>query len=637
MTAPGRAIAVHDDGADAAWIAGAAATRGIDLFSLGSNWLAAARVASALRSAGLDVADAPSARLLDDEAARLAVDLPRWTDALAAAAAGDLETGGVSAFWLGSIAERNPLKCRELHQIAQARAFDRHLAVSAYARCVIAVGDPALAEALAGIARARGIPNVDVAAGARPSASLRGAIERRPLAASAAVLARQVAWSVAARGLAFARAALPPGALLFVSYFPYVDRQAADAGRFRNRMAGPLQDAIAESGRVPYWALLFVFIDGWTFAQAVALVRRLRAAGERVALLDAFFGPAAWMRVLRDARTIARRGAALESRHRALIERGLVPEGAGGLARALWRRATSGPDVVRGLYYREVFARLVEAVPARDIVYYAEFQGWEQALNAAGARAGARRIGYQHTHVARHHYFYFRTAAETSGTGSRMPLPSVVAANGEVTRRLLSESGFETLTTLECVRQMHLASIQPAVKPAAPTLLVAGSIDRVETLALLSLVAAAFPAGAPLRIVVKAHPSQPAAPLFETLGINPASAGYEMVEGTVGEALAGATIALVGSSAVAIEALAYGCDVIVPVTAAFISMSPVTGFDEWHHRVFSPADLRAAVERILAGGPAKTPAEKLAFVHQYWLLDPALPRWRALLEGKQAA
>lgn len=634
----------------------------VDLFPLTGNWIRIGAIERALTAAGRPaqiIRMVEAARLVDDQVTALRNDLPAWCDRVGRATVRGrsvrdwLQPAGAetTAFWFGSIAERNPFKSSELLVAAQVRAIDHQLGAVAYDSIVLSVGRPLLRESIAGVARERRIRCVaDASARTGRWRRLRPA---RPSGRSGAmlfglaVLARQLVWAWIARGLTLKVTSDDAGRqpLLFVTYYPYLDRTAAAAGRFRNRFAGPLQDALEAGGRQIWWAALFVFIDGWRFRDAVALARTMANNGERLCLIDAYLTPRAAWRVLRTAAAIAWRAVRIERDLSDVLWRGFVPQGAAAVGRELWRRSFMGADLVRGLTYVEMFRGLLrDAAAAETCLYFVEFQAWEQALNVAAAAVHPRlqTIGFQHTSVSRNHYFYFRTRDEMTNAGrpDGMRLPSIVAASGRTPGELLAESGLPRVTVVESIRQLHLADVVVGTRPPrgrdAVTLLVAGSIDYEETRALVSLVATALPSTGDLAIHFKAHPSQPFEPIFAELGVDAAAAGYRVVGGMVGDSLARSALVLVGSSAIAVEALAYGCDVLVPVLASVPCLTPLTGFDAYCTRVFSPADLRAAVSAYRAFGPSCTSEEKQEFARRYWTLDRGLPAWRRLLALPQA-
>ena len=616
----GRILVAVDEFTAAAALRDGAKGAAIALFPVTGDWLQLERLSGDLSLAGVEAASVDAAALIDEQVSELRTALPAWSDALAATRVGDrsiveaLDAGfATSVYWASSLVERNPLKVPELLMAAIARAFARELQRGGYAGTVIALRDGLLASALRGVA---GQGASTAAAGSAAAHTARGV----------AALARQAVWSGIARGLRLGKRRRGPD-VLCVTYFPYVDRAAAAEGRFVNRFAGPLQPVLEAEGRSDAWLCFFVFIDGWSFKDAAALARRLRAAGADIGLVDAYLSPSLLAAVLRDFWRISRRTARVERSLGASIGLGLVPAGAEVIATALWRRALSGLDLARTLLYLRLFERIVAATPAPgSALYFAEFQTWEQAFNAAARRAGWRTIGFQHTVVSRNHYFYARTPRETAADG--MPMPSLLAAGGELPAEAFHRSGLAT-TVVESIRQLHLRETldHPPSEAREPALLIAGSIDRRETRAMLALAAAAFAGGGPMPLRVKAHPSMPVEPMIAELGID---AGlFEIVGGTVGEWLARSTRVLVGSSAVAVEALAFGCGVIVPVFASAPCLTPLAGFENYYRRVSTPAGLAAAV----AAPAMVSAAQARAFAERYWAIDPELPRWRRLLES----
>jgi surface carbohydrate biosynthesis protein (TIGR04326 family) len=210
----------------------------------------------------------------------------------------------------------------------------------------------------------------------------------------------------------------------------------------------------------------------------------------------------------------------------------------------------------------------------------------------------------------------------------------VLACNGNADRKMFAEVGYPHLVMVEAVRQLHLRPLiarAPSGREKQPTLLVAGSIERQETMAMLSLLAAAFPRSDSLQIWLKGHPSLPMEEVLEALGIDPLKAGYEIKYGSIGNHLATSWMVLVPASTVAIEALAYGCEVIVPFFSTSLALSPLVGFEHYYHSVYTPEDLQKVVMDVAAGRYKVGAEEKKAFVGDYWCLEVPLSRWSALL------
>lgn len=89
-------------------------------------------------------------------------------------------------------------------------------------------------------------------------------------------------------------------------------------------------------------------------------------------------------------------------------------------------------------------------------------------------------------------------------------------------------------------------------------------------------------------------------------------------------------------SSVAIEALAYGCEVIIPVLPNSLMTSPAEGFEKYCHTVTSAWELRSVVDKIIDDkNDIVNIAIKKEYVRKYWCLDEELSRWKKLLlDGK---
>ncbi|GEM_PF-2098216 len=647
-------LVFDDDATPEAVVAGAVGATHVDLFPLTFRWdrLRAIERQLEARVETLRRLDVP--RLVDAEVTGLRQRLPAWArdvaervvDGRPVASWLRRKPGVESSFWSGSIAEKNPLKTPELFLVAQVRAVDKQLTDGGYQACRLLLGGGLLRRTLVDVARAH---DVSVAASSTTSswrARLRSWLEgdgavATPMAAWL-VWSRFLAWGLMARGLTFGAAGLEPPATLFVSYFPHVDRRAAASGRFVNRYVGPLQDRLTEAGPV-WWLGLFVFIDGRGFREAASLARRFVAGGERLALLEAYGTPLAMVRVWLEWWRLSRRARRLRLAMEVPLARGLLPPSSEVLARRLWRRSYEGIDLMRGLYYAAVCEQAIsDARTASRCLYLCEMQTWEHALVAAARRAGVPTLGYQHTSVSRNYYFYSQAPGQLDGapTPDGLAVPDQLVANGERPRALLAESGYPGLVMAESVRYLGLRAALAADRPTGdgrPVVLVAGSIIERETAALLSLVGTTWPAdGSPLpdadvTLWLKGHPSQPIVPVAERVGLSLDDPRLVIKEGDIAALLPEVDLVVVPTSAVAIEALAYGCEVVVPVFGTFPAMTPLAGFDDVYRRVHSPEELRALVSTFCAEGPRVDRETKRAFVESYWCLDPSLPRWSRLL------
>ena len=559
---------------------------------------------------------------------------------------------GVSAWWFGLVSEKNTGKTDAFLRVAQVQAVAEVLAKGGYDGCVIGVGDRKLRAALKRVTKRCGAQGV--IAPARPADTIRGRIKQLPASLSFAVdLIRTVRLFATAVGRS-ARARRDLGvlprtvpnrrSLLFVSYFPLVDKKRAAEGVFVNRYGAALQEWLRAMQIPVQWVLIWDFLDGYDHASALRLARRLVEGGERLFMLDEFRGLREYLL------------AALWWVRQTLIGIFLYPflrrnylsappigDDCLSLVMPLWMSSFCGSTGMDGILYAMAFDRVFRRFAhVRDCLYYCEMHAWEKALNAAKERLApqVRSIGFQHANLPRNLFNYFYDPRETArrNPGLDLPLPDVLASNGQFPCALLAESEYPGLAPVESVRHLYLNEmLSSRVRPRTgrPTLLVAGSIDRAETRQLLGLVRAAFPHADGFDLWYRGHPAVPIEAIFRELGwpLNPMARIVQ--EGSLLDYLLPAWAVVVPSSSVAIEALACGCEVIVPVFSGAMMMNPLWDIDGPCHHVANGTELAAAWQFIREGQTLSSVEEKRAFVRRYWHLEPDMPRWTQLLSPRE--
>ncbi len=426
---------------------------------------------------------------------------------------------------------------------------------------------------------------------------------------------------------------------MFVSYFPYLNEDAE--GAFRNKYFEPVQNICPKRKERIFWLLMFTHIQGATFLESLKIAKKFKKNGERLAFFDEFFGFREavgafylWTRQLGRYFFLARNF----SEERMCGD--LFPVECYPLVRDLWRRSFCGVEAVRGLIQYKAFRRFFrDSGGASQCVYACEMQAWEKALNKAieRERPELESVGFIHTVISRHYVFYahHESEIESSRLADGLPLPGKIAANGAAAHALLSEWGYPGLCKVEAIRQLPLAARmndpRPLEKGSKPTLLVAGTSVQEETKSLLLLLSGACPLAGEWDVWLKGHPAMPMDSLLKGLGIHPAARRWEIKEGDINTHLEKADVVLVPTSAVSVDALAFGCEVFTLVFSSGFTMNVLSGFEDYYHSVSTPDELREKLENYLKNGSRKGLDEKRDFVRSYWNLDAQLPGWRRLL------
>lgn len=638
----------------------------VDLFPLTSDWNIVAECKDAYSGKGTDEANLiNSAERVDTQISRLRQDIPGWSANLGNTRINGrtikewmcIEGAGTSCWWFSLLSEKNPFKTDLFLKLAQFHAVVDLLKTNQYTDIRLNLKDSELERSIEAFARPRGIttirhgkrfkrPSLFHNLGLRLADWIDGI---RDLVSGFLWLVVFLLRSITAKS--FCGSGGRPkcnDSILFVSYFPSVDMDALDRGEFRNKYAIPLQEKMGEAHRRFIWLFLYVNIDGWGFKDAVKIAKRVKSLGEDAYLLHEFFSVRMFLGVLKSWAGRLSRYRQIRSgiTHEAL-SRGLTLPQAYSILQPLFRHSFLGQNALEGLVYFSVFRQIFKQFhEAGSVLYYAEMQGWERALNAARNihAPQVKSTGFQHTSLSENYFHYYFDAAERKpeqNTGC-LPLPDIFASNGKIPCALLSKSDYPNLTILESVRQFYLnelLSLPCLESEKQKVLLVAGTIFYDETSALISMITHAFPTGdRPFRIWLKGHPSMPIKKVLDTMGVDLKTLEFEIKEDqgqTVYDLLKEASVVLTATSTIGIEALAFDCDVIIPVFSDFLCMSPLIGFDAFHHTVYTPEALKKTVCSIFERQKPEADFElKQGFINNYWDLDPSLNKWMHTLEIK---
>lgn len=554
----------------------------------------------------------------------------------------------VSAWWLGLLSEKNTLKTDVFLRVAQVRAVREFLKSGEYDLCAISVSENNLRKAISNVARefgvqAREIPSLrprDLKSRLRSllmGLGIMGALILGLYHWAQKVKQGRLAW----RHLGPRSQRLPDSdSLLFVSYFPAVDKEAARDGIFKNKFALPLHEKLGEM-RVPVlWLLITVPFEGYNYHDSVQLAGKFAENGEKLFVIEEFLtvGVAVkslflWLRQLWLSLYLFHR------LKKACLLSEPIGEACEPFIKSLWLASFCGPIGMEGILYSFIFKKIFSEISRiSDCLYLCEMLAWEKALNAAKNKIcpGVRTIGFQHSSVSRNDLSYFYDKSETIRTGkiSDMPLPDLLACNGEHIYSLLSKCGYPGLIQVEAVRYLYLGKIlsSPAVqRTGRPVLLIAGPYKKAEAKALFSLVYAAFPKADRFDIWFKGHPSMPVEEIFEELSIDVSKTGYAIRRDNISEYFGQAWAMLVSTSTVSIEALAFGCEVILPVFPDTMLINALDDCEKYYHKVTCAEDLKETMGKIADGYSLCGIDEYRQFVREYWNIDPALPRWTKLL------
>jgi surface carbohydrate biosynthesis protein (TIGR04326 family) len=628
----------------------------IDLFPLTGNFIALEKIRNQL---AVPTTMLDSATLINTAVETMQKTIHNWSHELGNVKVKNktlknwfqLPDGGGSAWWFSMIAEKNSVQDNAFFTIAQCNALATQFKHTPYDACWIALTNQRHAKIFKKIA-ADSVPQTMLIRSATISSTnlkrkILDAVNH--LGALGALLMSFIYWAVWIKDSRSARKSLPPltqrlsndKRLLFISYFPNIDEEAAKSGIFRNKYALPLQEKIAELKLPMSWLLMPVYYNGHNFASSMRLIKKFSEQGEKLFVLQEFFTTKILMKALswwlrqswlsmKLLRKINSSDLTAQLAHPACLP----------IIKYLWWQSFVGASGTRGiifyLTYLEMFKQLKQV---KTCLYYCEMQAWEKALLLAQKKQCPKvtTVAFQHTVIMKNYFNYFYHIDELKQTGSTndFPLPTKLLANGTLMRTLLAESGYPNLAEVEAVRQLYISQRTRVTDPTPekPVLLVVGSYDRVETSSLITMVYQTFPNADDFQIWFKGSPVNPVEILFKELGIDSQAANYQILHRDVAELLQLASIALVANTTVAIEAIAFGKPLIIPLFADTMLMNPVIDTSAAYHQVTTPAQLSTQVQTLLARPPSLS-IPNAEFINSYWHLDTQLPRWTHLLNSE---
>jgi surface carbohydrate biosynthesis protein (TIGR04326 family) len=227
------------------------------------------------------------------------------------------------------------------------------------------------------------------------------------------------------------------------------------------------------------------------------------------------------------------------------------------------------------------FQSVLSRTNAEKCVYLCEMTGWEKALICAkkATGSGISLYGYQHGTVSRMLLNYFNDPCEITGPGPyAMPQPDKIICNGRLPYDYMKESGWpeEKIPVVEAIRYNHLKkALEMKPNKKKDVILLAFSISAEESSAILTVACEALKNIGDREIWIKSHPFLDLKKVFKLSGISPEDLPFQFKEGPIEDFLVDARVVVSGESGVTIEALAFGCEVVIVNVPEWINMSPL--------------------------------------------------------------
>jgi len=553
---------------------------------------------------------------------------------------------GFSLWWMTLLAEKSPLKSPRIYDCLRLIALEEMLTEDLPSDLTLITANKPLAQAMGRLCRGLGISfRCRFMRESNAGWSLRRFYDKLPYSVRGLLSFRHVVARWPLRKLRRPEWFSGDNAVFFCSYFIHLDRAQCAQGRFHSRQWEGLPKSLQESGKSLNWIQLFLFSAMVpNLATGLRWLRQFNQDASNQgwhAFLDTYITFGRLLGVVKTWLWLHFISWRLRTIYSAFYPNGsavwLWP-----ILRGDWQSSLNGPAAVSSCLWISLFDAALAEMPRQAMgLYLCENQGWEKALLRAWRRHGhGELLGVQHATVPFWHLYYFddpRTL--NSKLGCALPLPDRLAVNGAAARQAFVAGSYpaERLVEVEALRYLNLSDIVarvgrdgvtahrlvPSCTGAAKgvNVLVLGDMIPNSMHHLLAILAEACKRLPEVyRFTFKAHPGYSV-----KLADYPGLQAEETME-PLGQILSAYDVAVAANSTSAsVDAYLAGLPVIIGLDGDELNLSPLRGCVGV--RFVSTCD--ELLDALKTAGYGAEVADSNR--EQFFFLDPALPRWKRLL------
>jgi len=392
--------------------------------------------------------------------------------------------------------------------------------------------------------------------------------------------------------------------LIFITAFPYFDVSLAKQGVYQDKLFPYLQKELDNNQKSALWAVFYVQNETVSFDEALRYASSFIQNGYQIFLLEQTltFSKQIWClwQLFRHGWRFLRVRSALRQQH-VWGNYNFFP-----ILEDDWYKSFLGPEGYQALLFYVMFQEFFKRFSGQKILYCCEMHAWEKALIFAKQKLkkNAPLFAYQHATVSRMLLNYFNTFDEIREKKRYdLPQPNKIICNGPIPYDYLLACGWPKtcLVMGEAIRYQGLRVRNPIFNRQKRTILVVFSISDEESAAILRASYEAFKEQSSVEVWLKPHPFLEMDKVFDIVGLDKNDCPFFIKEDPIEELLKLVLVVIVGESSVSVEALSFGCEVVVVNVPEWINMSPLAGINGYMIKnVYSALELRQTVNDILA-------------------------------------
>ena len=414
-----------------------------------------------------------------------------------------------------------------------------------------------------------------------------------------------------------------------ITYFPLVDSIALKEKQFVNKLFQPLQNALKKQ-RIKYaWGANIVHYDEYKLKDSIKLGKNINKWNETLFFWEEALKFRDLVLVVLIFHWISLKYLFFRKKIKKffIFEKDEIKINAWRIFKNECDDSFGGSVLIFNLLHYKIFKRIFKHLSKETVILFpAEMQGWEKAMCAAAIETGRiKTVAIQHTMVPifELNYFFDKNEIESKYEKGGMPKPYRWACVGNIPKRLLMESGWQSnnVFIIGGIRFNHYAelfkkNIRWATKKNK--IIVALAIHPEEAKEVISICLEAFSKEEGISVVFKGHPYTPVLPLLDSLKIGPLKPQFSISDAPLSNLLLDAKIMIVTGSSATLEGLACHCQVIIPRLANALDLNPLTSFTDLPIYVNSPNELRRIAKDIIQQENPPYPSEKaFDFLKQY--------------------
>lgn len=497
-----------------------------------------------------------------------------------------------SLWWFGDVAVKNTLKSDAFNALVRLDAIIRVIKERSITTIIWGCGDRKLKRALRRYAYAENIGFLNIPIKGHPGIKRYIKNSQQMLYVKHMLYLCNFALRYLFRTImvknALGRTKRPPmrdKELVILTYYPNFDTELARKdGIFKNRYYPHLQEALEGDRKDMAWIAMYVEEGPLTLNESLDFARLFTERGCALWFLEEFVSVGAQVRAILKIMLTGLRFMTIQKRiayaHR------ISDYNFYDILRDEWYASFVGADGYSGLLHYYAFSSLFRRFEIKTCLYYCEMLGWEKALASARnvTRNLSRLLGYQHATVSRMLLNYFNDPSEIEDKKPfSLPIPDRIICNGRLPYRYMRESGWpeKKLSIAEAIRYTHLKYCKTRERNKHDNVVtVVFSISCLESSAILNHIYQSLIGLDGVKVKLRPHPFLPLHQILNLCGIERSAIPFQIDEKPLNESLSETKILIAGESGISVQALAFGCELILVNIPEYVNMSPLRGVED---------------------------------------------------------